>query len=227
MRHRGEGLDREFRFLCVPAAAIHEGYRHLLDDPPALLSELGLGEPTPLRVAQLPDVIFTLLMAERLGDDAGAGPDLVSSPDLLAPLRDADPDAALFAEYLAFAEVVPFEQSKAAVIALASLAMKSYGAVGTAAGLGATIAPALGPHGAVAYMAVAPGAVLAVVVIDSVGVAAGWVASGRTAEAIQTARRGIGRLIRRPRRPPPGLSGKPAPPAPACPSRCRSPARRP
>jgi hypothetical protein len=222
MRHRGEEPDREFRFLCVPAAAIHEANRHLLDDPPALLSELGLAEPAPLRVAQLPDAIFTLLMAEGLGDDAGAAPDLVSSPDLLARLRDADPDAALFAEYLAFAEVVPFEQSKATVIALASLAMKSYGVVGTAAGLGAAIAPALGPHGAVAYMAVAPGAVLAVVVIDSVGVAAGWVASGRTAEAIQAARRGITRLIHGPHPPKPGPGDKPAPTVPGSEARERT-----
>ena len=76
-------------------------------------------------------------------------------------------------------------------------------------------------------MAVARGAVLAVVVIDSVGVTAGWVASGRTAEAIQTARRGIGRLIRRPRRPPPGLSGKPAPPAPGMPEQMPEPSEAP
>jgi hypothetical protein len=212
MRHRGEEPDCEFRFLCVSAAAIHEDNRHLLNDPPALLAVLGLAEPTPLRVAQLPDAIFTLLTAEGLGDDAGSALDLVSNPELLARRRDAAPDAALFAEYLAFAEVVPFEQSKAAVIALASLAMKSYGVVGTAAGLGATIAPALGPHGAVVYIAVAPAAVLAVVVIDSVGVAAGWVASGRAAEAIQRARQGIGRLIHRPHRPSPPPGGMPTPP---------------
>ena len=149
MRRLGKGLDREFRFLCVPMRRSMRAQAPAGRSAGAVLGA-GLGEPTALRVAQLPDVIFTLLTAERLGDDADAGPDLVASPDLLAQATGRRSGAALFAEYLAFADVVPFEQSKAAVIALACLAMKSYGAVGTAAGLGATIAPALGPHGAVA-----------------------------------------------------------------------------
>jgi hypothetical protein len=44
MRYAEETLDREFWFLCVSAAAIHEDNRPLLRDPPALLSVLGLTE---------------------------------------------------------------------------------------------------------------------------------------------------------------------------------------
>jgi hypothetical protein len=198
MRDTAGDVDREFLFLSLPASSVHKDNEHLLDKPYDLLALLGLPEARDLRVAQIPDAIFALLRAEDLGGDAGSVLERVADQDWLALQLEVDPAAALFAEYLAFGEVVPFEQSKATVAALATKAMKSYAAAGTAAGLGLTVAPALGPHGAVAYLAVAPAAVLAIVVVDSIGVAVGWVVSDRTAEAIQAARRGISRLMRRP-----------------------------
>jgi hypothetical protein len=211
MRDRDGELDREFWFACVPAAAIYEGYRELLDNPRELLSLLGLAEPgelQELRMTQLPDAIFTLLRAEELGEETGPLLDQVSDSDWLAGQREADPDAALFAEYLAFAEVVPFEQSKPSFNSLASLAMKSV--VPTGGGIALSGVPAvLTSHGAIVFLAAAGAAmtpaagVLAavsgsVLVIDGVGVAVGKVAkSPKTAGAIQIARRGIKRLIHR------------------------------
>ena len=127
MRHPKEERDHEleFQFFCLPVAAIHKDNRPLLDNPPALLSGLG-AESTPLRVGQLPDAILTLLRVDYLGEDAGSMLELVSNPDWLAGQREQDPEAALFAEYLAFAEVVPFEQSEQKAAALATLARKSY-----------------------------------------------------------------------------------------------------
>jgi hypothetical protein len=197
MRHRSEKPDREFQFLCVPAAAIHEDSRDLLDDPQALLSELGLTESTPLGVAQLPDAIFTLLRAEDLGDDAGSVLGRVTDAAWLANGREADPDAALFAEYLAFAEVVPLEQSKVTGYALSTLAMTSYGAAKGITTTAQHAAPVFGPHAPVVY-AVALGTAGGVAVIDSVGVIIGFVTSPRTREGLRRVRNGIKRLIRRP-----------------------------
>jgi hypothetical protein len=208
MRYLAEELGREFRFLCLPAAAIHEDNRHLLGNPPTLLSELlELGEPRPLRVAQLPDAILTLLRLEVLGQEAGSALDLVSSAEWLDRQRGDDPDAALFAEYLAFAEVVPFEQSKATVSPLATQAMKSYGVATGLAGAspGAVI---LGPHGPVVFMAGAG----ALAVIDSIGVIIGVATSPRTAEIIKAARRGFRRLIHRAPSDAQG-AGEPSPPS--------------
>jgi len=212
MRDRRGELDREFWFACVPEAAIYQSYRELLTDPPELLSLLGLAEPgelQELRIAQLPDAIFTLLRAEELGEDTGPLLGRVSDSGWLAGQREADPDAALFAEYLAFAEVVPFEQSKPSFSSLASLLEKS----GLRAGGGIALAgvpPILAAHGGILFLAAAGAAltpaagVLAavsgsVVVVDGVGVVVGKVAkSPRTAGAIQRARHGIRRLIHGP-----------------------------
>jgi hypothetical protein len=195
MRYVADELDREFRFLCLPASAIHDDNGHLLDDPAALLSQvLELGESLPLRVAQLPDAIFTLLRLEMLGEEAHGDTvlDLVSSAEWLDGQREEDPDAALFAEYLAFAEVVPFEQSKAKVSPLVATAMGSYtlasGIVKVSPG-----AVILGPHGPVAFVAVAG----AVAVIDSVGVIVGVVTSPVTGQVVNAVRRGFRRLIHR------------------------------
>jgi hypothetical protein len=211
MRDRGGELDREFWFACVPVAAIYGGYRDLLNDPRELLSLLGLAEPgelQELRMAQLPDAIFTLLRAEELGEDTGAVLTRVSDSGWLAGQREADPDAASFAEYLAFAEVVPFEQSKPSFSSLASVMMKSAvpagggiavagvpliltspGAIVFLAAAGAALAPAAG------VLAAVSGSVL---VVDGVGVVVGKVAkSPKTAAAIEMARRGLRRLIHR------------------------------
>jgi hypothetical protein len=212
MRDRGGELYCEFWFACVPVAAIYEGYRALLEDPQELLSLLGLAEPgelQELQMAQLPDAIFTLLRAEELGEDTGPLLDQVSDSGWLAGQREADPDAALFAEYLAFAEVVPFEQSKPSFSSFASLMMKS----GVPAGGGVTLAGVpliLTSHGAILFLAAAGAAltpaagVLAavsgsVLVVDGVGVVVGKVAkSPRTAGAVQRARHGLRRLIHGP-----------------------------
>jgi hypothetical protein len=200
--------DPEFVFLCAPLAAIHERNRDLLDDPRRLLEDvLGLSDLRELRVAELPDAILTLLVADALGDDAGDGSSLLeraSDAGWLAEAREAYPEANLFAEYLAFAEIVPFEQSKLSVSSLATLARKSYGIPGQVAnyiGLGsgaAVLVPALVPHVAVAYLGVAATGGLAVGVVDSIGVIAGVAASPRTAGAIAGVQRGIRRLIHRP-----------------------------
>lgn len=157
MRGPGGELDREFWFACVPAAAIYDGYRQLLDDPPELLSLLGLADPgelQELRMAQLPDAIFTLLRAEELGEDAGPVLSRVSDSGWLARQREADPGAVLFAEYLAFAEVMPSQQSKPGFSSFASKMMKSF-APG-AGGVGLAGVPAiLTSHGAVAFLAAA------------------------------------------------------------------------
>lgn len=200
MRYRGEKSNREFRFLCVPIAAIPEESKDRLDDPPTLLRDLGLGESAPLTVAQLPDAIFTLLRAEVLGDDAGPVLAQVSNADWLARQREADPDAALFAEYLAFGEVVPFEQSKVMGYALSTLAMSSYSAAKGLVVAAPHAAVVFGPHAPVAYAAVV-GVAGTVAVIDSIGVVVGVVTSPRTREVLQKAREGIRRLILYPQSP--------------------------
>jgi hypothetical protein len=128
-RERGEDLDPEFRFLCLPLAAIHQENRDLVEDPPRLLEVLGLAEPVALRVGHLPGTVFTFLVSEGAGT-VGVLPESVQEmvPDQegLDALRQEFPDLALFAGYLTFAEVVPFEQSKVSAQALTSLAMKSY-----------------------------------------------------------------------------------------------------
>jgi len=203
MRHPGEERDRdlEFQFFSIPIAAIHEGNRHLLDDPPALLSGLGLAESTPLRVGQLPDAILTLLRVDYLGEDASSVLELVSNPDWLAGQREEDPEAALFAEYLAFAEVVPFEQSKQKAASLATLARKSYSPAGAVAGL-SNFAPILiVPHAMVVYLGVVGAAAGGIVVVDSIGVVAGVATGPKTAGARASVRRGLRRLINRPGQP--------------------------
>ena len=207
MRHSGEERDGEleFQFFCLPVAAIHKDNRHLLDDPPALLSGLG-AESTPLRVGQLPDAILTLLRVDYLGEDAGSMLELVSNPDWLAGQREQDPEAALFAEYLAFAEVVPFEQSEQKAAALATLARKSYSkSVGVAGYSGFSgLAPVLiVPHVAVVFLAVVGGVAGSLLVVDSVGVVAGVAAGPKTAGARAAVRRGFRRLIRHPDQPEP------------------------
>ena len=202
MRHRGEERDRdlEFQFLCVSAAAIHENNRPLLDVPPTLLTGLGLAESTPLRVGQLPDAIFALLRVDYLGEDASSVLELASNPDWLAGQREEDPEATLFAEYLAFAEVVPFEQSKQKAAALATLARKSYspaGGVGSVAGLSGLAPVCIVPHAAVVYLGVVGGVAGGVVVVDSIGVIAG-VAGAKAAKATAAVRHGFRRLIHGP-----------------------------
>jgi hypothetical protein len=103
MRDSEGEVPHEFLFMCLPVSAIHESNRYLLDDPAEVLSELlpaGPVETRELRVAQLPDAIFTLLAAGSAGEEAGSVLDLVSSPDWLAGRRSEDPAGALFAEYL-------------------------------------------------------------------------------------------------------------------------------
>jgi len=162
---------------------------------------LGMTDWRGLRVAQLPDVIFTLLtleaQSEEAGQDTGSILDLMSSPEWLDRQREVDPAGALFAEYLAFADVVPFEQSKMAGSSLTGLAMKSYGVASTASGL-AAVPLVLGPHGAVASAGVLAGAG-AVAVVDSVGVVVGMVP--KTGRALRAVGRGIRRLIHRPDNP--------------------------
>jgi hypothetical protein len=153
MRDSEGEMACEFLFMCLPVSAIHERNRQLLDNPAELLTELlpaGEAEARELRVAQLPDAIFTVLEAGAAGEEAGSVLDLVSSPDWLARQREEDPAGALFAEYLAFAEVVPFEQSKLSASPAASLAMKSYKPAEKTAEV-AGFAPVLGPHGAVVF----------------------------------------------------------------------------
>ena len=132
MRMHGD-LQREFVFLSLPASAVHESNMGLLADPQELLAVIGLDQSAPLRVSQLPDAIFTLLMTdaaeeqEDRGDGASVGWQLISDYTWLEEAqRGENPEVALVAEYLAFAEVVPFEQSRAQVAALATKAVKSY-----------------------------------------------------------------------------------------------------
>ena len=197
MRHHGAEPDREFRFLGAPAAAIHQNNRHLLDNPPELLSRLGLVLPGPLRVAQLPDAIFTLLRAEALGFDGSQVLGFVSNTNWLAAERGTDPDSALFAEYLAFAEVVPFEQSKVTGYALSTLAMSSYSAAKGITSAAPHAATVFGPHAPVVYAATF-GVAGTVAVIDSIGVVVGVVTSPKTQEVLGKVRSEIRRLIHRP-----------------------------
>lgn len=200
-RERGEDLDPEFRFLCLPLAAIHQENRDLVEDPPRLLEVLGLTEAMALPVGQLPDAVFALLVLEGAGT-VGVLPDSVqemaSDRESLDALRHEFPDLALFAEYLTFAEVVPFEQSKVSGQALASLAMKSYTPASSIYATGATAAPHLGPHGAVVYLATAAAAG-ALAVVDSIGVVVGVATNPRTYQLLAGVRRGLRRLIHRPR----------------------------
>jgi hypothetical protein len=195
MRQDGTDVEREYRFLCAAIAAIHEDHRALLENPTELLSTiLQLGESKPLRVAELPDAIFTLLTLETLDEETrsytGSVLDLVSNADWLSGRRGADPDAVLFAEYLAFAKVVPFELSDAEVHPLTMAAMKSYKVSGEF--LKATPhAVILGPKGPIAFMTIAGG----VAVIDSIGVIIGLAISPVTRRIVERVRRGIKRLF--------------------------------
>ncbi|MUL65246.1 hypothetical protein BOO86_12280 [Mycobacterium sp. CBMA 234] len=188
-------LGREFSFFCAPIASIHEEHRHLLQDPSRLLSEVfELGESRSLRVAQLPDAIFTLITLELLGPaarrDAGSLLEIVSDPDWLTDRREADPSGVLFAEYLAFEEVVPFQLSEQKGHQLVKICMKSYEAAGELAKHSADVA-SLFPHGDVAAIAVG-GAIAA---IDSVGVVIGVAVSPITREVVGKIRRGLRRLF--------------------------------
>ena len=201
MRARGGEPDREFRFICVPAAAIHEDNRPLLNDPETLLSEFGLAKPKELRVAQLPDAIFVLLKAEDLGElagqDAGSALDLASSSEWLTEHRDADPDAGMFADYLALAEVVPFEHPKLGRYALTSVAMRGYEQETPGAEFDG-IARTPDPHWPVAYLTTLVASSLAVVVVGRVGIVVGMVSSHETAAVIETVRHRIRQLVQRP-----------------------------
>ena len=177
-----------------------------LDDPPTLLSGLGLAESTPMRVGQLPDAIFALLRVDHLGEDASSVLELVSNPDWLAGQREEVPEAALFAEYLAFAEVVPFEQSKQKAAALATTGRMSYSPAGQVAGFSgfSGLAPVLiVPHVAVAYLAVVSGVAGGLVVVDSIGVITGVASGPKTAGARAAVGRGLRRLLHRPDQPEP------------------------
>ncbi len=194
MRTLDGDIESEFLFLSLPASAIHEDNKALLADPPALLTMLGLDESSPLRVAQLPDAIFTLLTADDPGPAVGFSQGPVPQQGWLDEQRVLRPEAALVAEYLAFAEVVPFEQSRAQAAALATKAMKSYALGGWLIG-SSPAAAMFGPHVAVAYAAGASGTFIAVSVVNSIGVAIGFVLSEKTAAAAGRVRRGFRRLI--------------------------------
>jgi hypothetical protein len=154
-------------------------------------------------VGQLPDAILTLLRADYLGEDASSMLELVSNPDWLAGQREEDPEAALFAEYLAFAEVVPFEQSKQKAAALATLARRSYDKAGKVAGLSGFSPVLIVPHAAVVYLVVVGGAAGGLLVVDSIGVIAGVATGPKTAGARAAVRRGLRWLSRRPDQPEP------------------------
>ena len=195
MRQDGTDVEREFRFLCAPISAIHEDNRALLENPTELLSEvLKLGESMPMRVAELPDAIFTLLTLETLDEetrsDTGSVLDLVSNADWLSGRREADLDAVLFAEYLAFAKVVPFELSDAEVHSLATASMKSY-MVSSGFLKASPHAAILGPKGPIVFMTIAG----AVGVVDSIGVIIGLAISPVTRRIVERVRRGIKRLF--------------------------------
>jgi Skp family chaperone for outer membrane proteins len=210
MRSVVADVDRDFRFLCVPISAINEDNRDLLENPTVLLSEvLELGESKPLRVAQLPDAIFTLLTLEILDEEARRNSssvlELVSDGQWLDGRREADPDGALFAEYLAFEDVVPFELSEPRFHPLTKTAMESYK---TAGGLleDSPQAAIVHPKGPVVFIAAAG----AVAIIDSVGVIVGVAISPITRQVIEKVRNGfkklISRLKRRPKAGPPAVA---------------------
>lgn len=220
-RGLGEEHDAEFRFLCLPRRMIHPENQHLLDDPERLLSVLGLEKPLPLAVGQIPVAIFALLHAEALE----GRPDITVEEMISVPwpdgLRQEDPRSAMLADYLAFAEVVPFEQSSLKLSSLTAWAQKSFTLVGEISSVQAGAVLFIGPHAPVAFAAVG-GAVGVVAIVDGIGALIGLVTSPRTDEVVGRIRRGFRRLIHRPApdsgipagqppEPPAGLEPEPPP----------------
>ena len=73
--------------------------------------------------------------------------------------------------------------------------MKSYAIGGWLVG-SSPAAAVFGPHVAVAYAAGAGGAFIGVSVVNSIGVAVGFVASEKTARSVANVRDGLKKLIR-------------------------------
>jgi hypothetical protein len=171
------GRDRgeiEFGFLSVPRRMVAEDMVDLLDRPTDLISELDLtAEPMP--ISRMPGAIFALL-AETDGNEALKL--FMHGPDAVFRRAADEPELGRFAEYLAFAEVVPFEQSKPTQVALVTAAVGSATAVG-AKGIPAIAAAAAAPPVAFFVLAGLAGGVL---VINGIGLVAGLPAHPQTRE---------------------------------------------
>jgi hypothetical protein len=115
-RERG---DIEFGFLAVPRRMIDESVLRLLDQPEELIRQLDL-EAVPIPISGLVGAIFSLLVAEN---GYVARDIFMSGLDSLLQRAAEDPELGLFAEYPAFAEVIPFEQSRMTNVALVTAAV--------------------------------------------------------------------------------------------------------
>jgi hypothetical protein len=166
-RGREQG-DLEFGFLSVPRRMIAESSIRFLDDPKAQsdwFKEMEVvAEPIP--IGQTAGAIFSLLVE----DDGLAARDLfMSGPEAVYQRATHEQELDRFAEYLAFAEVIPFEQSKLTNVSLTAVAVGSATAV-AAKSIPAIAAAAVAPP--VVFFVVA-GLAGGVLVINGVGLIVG------------------------------------------------------
>lgn len=196
--------DPEFRVLSLPRMMIHADNLNLLNQPAQLLQMLGLQITRSLELADIPTCIDALLYAEPFGLTFGEILErFLSNPESLRAARGNNPRLAAFADYLAFADIVPFEESPIKLSSFSSVGRKSLnllGNVGTIASAGTSASVLwpvlLGPHAPVVFAAAGVG-IGAMATVDGVGVVIGAADSPKAQQMFGNVRKGLNRLTHR------------------------------
>jgi hypothetical protein len=183
---------------------IHSNYLNLLNIPAELLSMLGLQITRPLELAEIPTCIDALLYAEPLGLTVCETLErFLGSPGFLRAARSGDPRLAAFADYLAFADIVPFEESPLKLSSFSSVGRKSLNLLGNVSMIQSGVSSAavlfpllLGPHAPVVF-AVAGAGIGGMATVDGIGVVVGAADSPKAQQMFGNVRKGLNRLTHR------------------------------
>lgn len=193
-----DGDEVAFTFISLPTRRLPEGHLQYIETPAKLAGFLELGDIYVLGIAQISDALLALLTAseeqplrERLQRVDGPLEIYRLDPDWAQQQRSKDPELAAFADYLAFGDVIPIEQSALRIASLATIAAGSWAAVATKS-IPAIAASTVAPPVALALTGVAG----SIVVADTVVAVIGLVRKPNTAQVRRSVRRGATRLFR-------------------------------
>jgi hypothetical protein len=154
---------------------VAEGTVDLLDRPMDLIKELDLFAE-PMSISRIPGAIFASLTE---ADGHQALELFKKGPDEVFQRAAEEAELGLFAEYLAFGEVVPLEESKATHVGLATAAVKSATKIAVSAIPSLAVVAAAAPP--VTFF-VLSGLAAGVLVINGIGLIAAMPAHPRARE---------------------------------------------
>jgi hypothetical protein len=184
-------------FLAVPARCIAQEHQERLAHPKVLLEEfIGLLSPQELPLSLLPQAFLAMLENDN-AEQARNRLQEVMEREPFERVRREKPELVAFAEYLAFAPIIPFEESKLSEHSFAEVVIKSLEKIGAAAtgALTAVAVPVLVGAGLVPpVLWFAGGTVAILAAIDTVGMVFSWKEHKEINEEIRKLREAIEKL---------------------------------